>query len=37
MGRYLERAEHLCHLLQLQAGALVDRSIRELYFGWSRL
>ena len=37
MGRYLERAAHLCRLLRLQAEALVDRPIREIYFGWSRI
>ena len=37
MGRYLERAEHLCRLLQLQTEALVDRPIREIHFGWSRV
>ena len=37
MGRYLERAEHLCRLLQLQVEALVDRPLSEIYFGWSRL
>ena len=37
MGRYLERARHLCRLLQLQTEALVDRPIREIYFGWSRI
>ena len=37
MGRYLERAEHLCRLLRLQAEALVDRPIREIHFGWRRL
>ena len=37
MGRYLERALHLCHLLRLQAEALVDRPVREIYFGWSRI
>ena len=37
MGRYLERAEHLCRLLQLQTEALVDRPIREIHFGWSRI
>ena len=37
MGRYLERAEHLCRLLRLQTGALVDRPPREIYFGWSRI
>ncbi len=37
MGRYLERAEHLCRLLQLQTEALVDRPIPEIHFGWSRV
>ena len=37
MGRYLERAEHLCRLLRLQTGALVDRPPREICFGWSRI
>ena len=37
MGRYMERAQHLSRLLRLQTEALVDRSIREIYFGWSRI
>ena len=37
LGRYLERAEHLCRLLRLQVEALVDRPIREIHFGWSRI
>ena len=37
MGRYLERAQHLCRLLQLQTEALVDRPVREIYFGWRRI
>ena len=37
MGRYFERAEHLCRLLRSQVEALVDRPIREIYFGWSRI
>ena len=37
MGRYLERAEHLCRLLRLQTKALVDRPVREIYFGWKRI
>ena len=37
MGRYLERAQRLCVLLGLQAEALVDRPVREIYFGWSRI
>lgn len=37
LGRYLERAHHLCHLLQLQVEALVDRPIPEIHFGWVRM
>ena len=37
MGRYLERTEHLCHLLRLQVEALVDRPLPEIHFGWSRI
>ena len=37
MGRYLERAEHLCHLLRLQVEALVDRPLPEIHSGWSRI
>ena len=37
MGRYLERAEHLCRLLGLQVEALVDCPLREIHFGWSRI
>ena len=37
MGRYLERAEHLCRLLRLQVETLVDRPVREINFGWSRI
>ena len=37
MGRHLERAEHLCRLLRVQVEALVDRPIREIDFGWSRI
>ena len=37
MGRYLERADCLCRLLQLQVEALVDRPIAEIHVGWSRL
>ncbi len=37
MGRYLERAEHLCRLLRLQVEALVDRPVREIHLGWSRI
>ena len=37
LGRYLERAGHLCRLLRLQTEALVDRPLREVHFGWSRI
>ena len=37
MGRYMERAQHLSRLLRLQTEALVDRPIREIYFGWRRI
>ena len=37
MGRYLERAGHLCRLLQVQTEVLVDRPTREIRFGWNRL
>ena len=37
MGRYLERAQHLCRLLRLQTAALVDRPVQEIYFGWRRI
>ena len=37
IGRYLERAEHLCRLLRLQVEALVDRPVAEIHFGWNRL
>ena len=37
MGRYLERAQRLCRLLQLQTEALVDRPVGEIYLGWKRI
>ena len=37
MGRYLERADHLSRLLQLQTEALVDRPVEEIYAGWNRI
>ena len=37
MGRYLERAQHLCRLLRLQVEALVDRPVEEIHYGWSRI
>lgn len=37
IGRYLERAGHLCRLLRLQSEALIDRPVREIHFGWNRI
>ena len=37
LGRYLERAGNLSRLLQLQSETLIDRPIREINFGWSRI
>lgn len=37
MGRYLERAEHLCRLLRLQVESLVDAPLPEIQLGWSRI
>lgn len=37
LGRYLERAGNLSRLLQLQSESLVDRPIREIHFGWTRI
>ena len=37
MGRYFERAESHCRLLRLQTEALVDRPVREIHYGWSRI
>lgn len=37
LGRYLERAEHLCRLLQLQMETLVDRPRQAIHFGWQRI
>ena len=37
IGRYLERAAHLCRLLRLQSEALIDRPVREIHFGWNRI
>ena len=37
MGRYLERTQYLCRLLELQTAALVDRPVRDIYFGWKRI
>ena len=37
MSRYLERTQYLCGLLRLQVEALVDRPVRDIDFGWSRI
>ncbi len=37
MARYLERAAHLCRMMQLQVETLVDRPLREIHFGWNRV
>lgn len=37
IGRYLERAGHVCRLLRLQSEAVVDRPVREIHFGWNRI
>ena len=37
MSRYLERAAHLCRLLELQVEALVDRPAPVIHFGWRRI
>ena len=37
MSRYLERSQHLCRLLRLQSQALIDRPVREINLGWSRI
>ncbi len=37
MSRYLERAEQLARMLRMQTEALVDRPVREIHFGWTRM
>lgn len=37
LGRYLERAENLSRLMEVQVGVVIDRPIRELVFGWRRI
>ena len=37
LGRYLERAGNLSRLLQLQSESLVDRPVRDIHFGWTRI
>lgn len=34
MGRYLERAAHICRLLQTQVPTLIDRPVEEIRAGW---
>ena len=35
MGRNLERAAHICRLLQMQVPALIDRPLEEIHAGWN--
>ena len=37
LGRYVERASHLCRLLREQMETLVDRPVHEIHFGWRRI
>ena len=37
MGRYLERADHLCRLMEVQVGTLVDRHHSVITYGWERI
>ena len=37
MSRYLERAEQLARMLRMQTEALVDRPVREIHIGWTRI
>jgi len=37
LGRHVERTEDYCRLLREQMGALVDRPVREINFGWRRI
>ena len=37
IGRYLERAEHLCRLLAERLDALEDRPVEEIDRGWRRI
>lgn len=37
MGRYLERAEHLGRLMEIQVGSLIDRPIEEILRGFRRI
>ncbi|MDE3270176.1 MAG: alpha-E domain-containing protein [Pseudomonadota bacterium] len=35
LGRYLQRAEHVCSMLKLQVATIADRPHREVHCGWS--
>ena len=37
LGRHVERTEDVCRLVREQMGALVDRPVREINFGWRRV
>ena len=37
LGRHVERTDGFCRLLREQMGALVDRPVREIDFGWRRI
>ena len=37
LGRHVERTEDVCRLVREQMGALVDRPVREINFGWRRI
>ena len=37
LGRHVERTEDLCRLVREQMGALVDRPVSEINFGWRRI
>ncbi len=37
LGRHVERTDDFCRLLREQMGALVDRPLREINFGWRRI
>ena len=37
LGRYLQRAEHVCGMLKLQVTTLADRPRHEVHLGWNRI
>lgn len=37
LGRYLQRAEHICGMLKLQVTTLADRPRHEVHLGWHRI